>query len=163
MLTLVNTGRTAQMRGEDQDRKRARINHSDDDTDEEDADDAPTPAAAATSEAQRRQAAKMKMAETWRLYLMQVPRVSERIALCIIHSYPSFRHLWLAYTDCVDDRARSALLQDLIVTHAPVNVPNARSVRIGPALSKAVYQSIWTKNEPINHTGGDSQPMEEDA
>jgi hypothetical protein len=97
---------------------------------------------------QRRQAAKSTLAESWRLYLMQIPRMSERIALCIAREYPCLRRLWDAYRACVTDKAREALVADVLVSNV-AGGPNARAVRVGPALSKALYQSIWLKHAEL--------------
>lgn len=59
----------------------------------------------------RRAAAKSTLSESWRLYLMQVPRVSERIAMCVTKEYPSFKHLWDAYQRCAQEKQREMMLQ----------------------------------------------------
>jgi len=135
-VTLVNTGRTDRMRGGDDFRIRADPNS--DDSDGDDGDGAAV--------RRRRQAAKSTLSESWRLYLMQIPRVSERIALCIARAYPTLRRLWDAYRALPSDKARENLVADLVVSAAPAGgAPTARGTRVGPALSKALFQAIWTK------------------
>jgi hypothetical protein len=77
---------------------------------------------------------------------MQIPRMSERIALCIAREYPCLRRLWDAYRSCATDKARETLVTDVLVSNVVAAGPNARAIRVGPALSKALYQSIWLKH-----------------
>jgi hypothetical protein len=74
------------------------------------------------------------MAESWRLYVMQIPRVSERIALAITRVYPSFRRLWQAYAQCAQEKQREGLVQvsddgpHLMATRALVRCSHASAL-----------------------------------
>jgi len=165
VITLANTSRTDRMRGGDAfiHRLPSHDNGSDDDGSDDDNDDGRSASnnrpSSSSSLHVRRVAAKSTLGETWRLYLMQIPRLSERIALCITRSYPTMRSLWEAYQTCSSDKQRELMLQDLVVSggsaaatsSSPHLPPTSRSVRIGPALSKAVYQSIYFPHANINH------------
>ncbi len=79
--------------------------------------------------------------EAWRLYLMQVPRLSEQGAMSISQHYPSFATLMNAYFACTTEKEREKLLQDI-----PLN-SSASKRRLGPALSKFIYQCIFTLSQ----------------
>ena len=101
--------------------------------------------------------------------------MSERLALCITREYSTFRSLWDAYRKCTTDKQREALLKvgrtsiskagdgGLCAAVAPfvscgsvvvccaqdliVSPPPAQAKRLGSALSKAVYQSVWQQQQ----------------
>ena len=68
----------------------------------------------------RRKPVQSSLHESWRLFLMQIPRVSERIAMCITQAYPTFHHLWTAYEACQTEKQRDGLIQvsDYIATNS---------------------------------------------
>lgn len=55
--------------------------------------------------------------------------------------------------------AVALLLQDLVVT--PAVAPAVRAVRIGPALSKALYQSVWLRHD--NHKSLENEDADDDS
>jgi hypothetical protein len=86
----------------------------------------------------------------------------ERIAVCLLRQYPTLRGLWDAYRACSTDKQRAELVQDVEVT--PAVGPAGRAVRVGPALSKALFQAIWqTHGAPSDAaTGNDHEDADDD-
>ena len=79
--------------------------------------------------------------------------MSERIACSIAREYPTPRRLWDTYLNkCSTDKQREILVQDVLVSTGP----GARATRIGPALSKGLYQAMWLKHsqEQTNNPSG---------
>jgi hypothetical protein len=89
-----------------------------------------------------------------RTVVLSYPGFSERLALCITREYPTFTRLWSAYAACATDKQRECLVQDLAVNTpaAVAAAPSARVTRVGPALSKALYQSIWLEQSESTQT-----------
>ena len=79
--------------------------------------------------------------------------MSEKTALCITRVYPTFRRMWEAYRACATDKQRETLVADLVVSAAVA--PAGRPARLGPALSKAVYQSLWLQHAAASINGRD--------
>lgn len=72
----------------------------------------------------------------WINMLMQIPKVTEDIARAISFMYPSFASLLTAYSGAgKSEKEKQELLQDL-----QRSTGNARSMRVGPAISKKVYR-----------------------
>lgn len=98
------------MRGGDDFSLRASSPPSDDDSDDD--------GGSSSSLQQKRRAATSTLAESWRLYIMQIPRMSERTAICIARAYHSFHALWSAYSQCATDKQRETLVQVRAHAHA---------------------------------------------
>lgn len=107
--------------------------------DDDDDDDEKKPSHSSSLISSTSRAVSTSLHEAWRLYLMQVPRLSEQGAMSISQHYPSFRSLMNAYGSCHNEKEREKLLQDI-----PLN--NTSKRRLGPALSKFIYQCIFTKS-----------------
>lgn len=86
--------------------------------------------------------------------------MSEKTALCITRVYPTFRRMWEAYRACANDKQRETLVADLVVSAAVA--PAGRPTRLGPALSKAVYQSLWLQHSAAPVIGRDDDMDDED-
>lgn len=82
-----------------------------------------------------------------------VAGMSEKTAVCITRVYPTFRRMWEAYRACATDKQRETLVADLAVSAAAA--PAGRPTRLGPALSKAVYQSLWLQHSTAASNGRD--------
>ncbi|KAM4664252.1 crossover junction endonuclease EME1 isoform 1-T2 [Discoglossus pictus] len=80
--------------------------------------------------------------EVWRRQFQQFNRVSVEIANAVVAAYPSPQLLVQAYHDCHTESQCHNLLSDILVRRGEGVTSTSR--RVGPELSKRIYQQLMT-------------------